>query len=246
MRILAIIPARGGSKGVSRKNIRLLGGKPLIAWTIEAARGARSLDRVVVSTDDDEIASISRRYGAEIPFMRPAELAADDTPTLPVLRHAVERLKAEEGCYAPDAVMTLQPTSPLRTADHIDDAAALFRSDPSADSLVSCIRVPHIYHPRSVMRHGENGYLVSYLRDEMLTRRQEKDPVYARNGPAICITRTERLGEFVFGGRLIGYEMDEISSVDIDDLDDFARAERMLSERARMESLSDESYGRAY
>ena len=130
--------------------------------------------------------------------------------------------------------------------DRLDEAAALFRSDPSADSLVSCIRVPHIYHPRSVMRHGENGYLVSYLRDEMLTRRQEKDPVYARNGPAICITRTERLSEFVFGGQLIGYEMDEASSVDIDDLDDFARAERMLSERARMGSLSDESYRRAY
>ncbi len=231
MRMLAIVPARGGSKGVPRKNVRSLAGKPLIAYTIEAARGARSLDRIVVSTEDDEIAEISRRYGAEVPFVRPVELAADETPTLAVLQHMVKELAAREG-YHPDAVMTLQPTSPLRTAAHIDEAIELFESDSSADSLVSCVRVPHIFHPRSVMRFDEEGYLVPYLPGDVPTRRQEKETLIARNGAAIYITRTERLAEFVFGGRLVCYKMDEASSIDIDSVDDFAVAERLLARRA--------------
>src|SRR3989344_1132419 len=118
-KILAIIPARGGSKGIPGKNIKLLAGKPLIAHSIEAARNSRFINRVIVSTDDEHIANAARKYGAEI-IMRPKELAEDKTPMDPVLQHAVEFLEKEN--YIPEAVMLLQPTSPLRTTEHINEA----------------------------------------------------------------------------------------------------------------------------
>jgi CMP-N-acetylneuraminic acid synthetase len=228
MRLLAIIPARGGSKGIPRKNIRPLCGRPLIAWSIDAALGSRAVDRTVVSTDDDEIAEISRGLGAEV-RMRPAALAQDDTPTRAVLAHVVAELASDR--YAPDAVLTLQPTSPLRTARHIDEAAALFASDSTADSLVSCIEVPHVFHPRSVMRRTADGYLEPFLPAPQPHRRQDKEPGFARNGAAIYITRTPRLSDYVFGGRLVAYPMDADSSVDIDTLDDLRVAERLLQAR---------------
>ena len=227
MTILAIIPARGGSKGVPRKNIRPLAGRPLIGWTIAAALAAKGLDRVVVSTEDEEIADIARALGAEVPFLRPAELAADTSSTLDVLRHVVAELERRDG-YRPDAVMTLQPTSPLRSPAHIDEAAALFVADPQAESLVSFVEVPHIFHPRSVMKRDASGYMVPYLDDPQPTRRQDKEPVFARNGAAIYITRTACLDRFVFGGRLLAYMMDEAHSLDIDTEADLARAEAIL------------------
>ena len=229
MRLLAIIPARGGSKGVPRKNTRLLGGQPLIAYSIATAKAAKAVDRLVVSTDDAEIAEISRSLGAEV-RMRPARLALDDTPTRDVLDHVVTELR-DEG-YRPDAVLTLQPTSPLRTERHIDEAVALFASDPDADSLVSCIAVPHIFHPQSVMRRDAAGYVVPYIDEKQPTRRQDKAPVLARNGAAIYITRTERLKDYVFGGRLLPFIMDAASSIDIDSLEDMAQAEIILKARS--------------
>jgi CMP-N,N'-diacetyllegionaminic acid synthase len=228
VRILAVIPARGGSKGIPRKNIVLLCDRPLIAYTIEAAAGAGTVDRTIVSTDDDEIANTSRRVGAEV-RLRPSALAQDDTPTRAVLEHLVKELAAEG--YHPDAVMTLQPTSPLRTARHIDEAAALFDLHPEADSLVSCIEVPHIFHPRSIMRRNGDGYLEPYDGLAQPHRRQDKEPLLARNGAAVYITRTERLGEFVFGGKLLAYMMDQDSSLDIDTIEDVATAERLLRAR---------------
>lgn len=228
MRLLAVIPARGGSKGIPRKNLHPLAGKPLIAWTIEAALAAKSLYRVIVSTDDVEIAAVSRQLGAEA-ILRPVELAQDKTPTLPVLQHVVAALR--ETGYRPDAVMTLQPTSPLRTARHIDEAAAMFAADAGADSLVSTVDVPHIFHPLSVMRRDAEGYLVPFLDGDMPLRRQDKQGVVARNGAAIYITRTSRLSEYVFGGRLIGYSMPPELSVDIDGPQDMVEAERQLQNR---------------
>jgi CMP-N-acetylneuraminic acid synthetase len=228
MGLVAIIPARGGSRGVPRKNIYPLNGRPLIAYTIEAAQGARSVDRIIVSTDDVEIADVCRGLRVEV-RMRPAELAADDTPTLHVLQHVVAELTTEN--YCPDAVLTLQPTSPLRTARHIDEAAQLFEADAQADSLVSCVDVPHIFHPRSVMRRDTAGYLVPYLDDKQPSRRQDKEPIFARNGAAVYITRTARLKDYVFGGKLVAYMMDQESSLDIDTIDDLALAERILQER---------------
>ena len=228
MRLLAIIPARGGSKGVPRKNIRLLAGQPLIAYSIAAGQGAASVDRVVVSTDDAEIAEVSRTLGAEV-RIRPAALAEDHTPTRDVLEDVTRELATED--YRPDAVLTLQPTSPLRLPRHIDEAAAMFEADPQADSLVSCIYVPHIFHPRSVMCRDENGYLKPFLDTFQPTRRQDKEPVFARNGAAIYITRTNKLRDYVFGGNLLGFMMDAESSIDIDTLDDFDAAERILQSR---------------
>jgi CMP-N,N'-diacetyllegionaminic acid synthase len=224
--MLAVIPARGGSKGIPRKNIALLRGRPLIAYTIEAARGATCLERVVVSTDDEEIAAVSRGFGAEV-VMRPAELARDEASTLSVLQYVIAELT--QAGYRPDAVMTLQPTSPLRTSTHIDEAVRAFVNDASADSLVSCIEVPHVFHPHSVMRRTTEGYLVPFLDLPQPGRRQDKEPVFARNGAAIYITRTEKLGEFIFGGRLMPYMMPEAASIDIDNLADLAAAERLLA-----------------
>lgn len=228
MKILAIIPARGGSKGVPRKNVRPLAGKPLIAYTIEAARSASSLDRIVVSTEDDEIAAVSRSIGAEV-VARPPALAGDETTTLAVLQQVVSKL-AEDG-YCPDAVMTLQPTSPLRSPRHIDEAAALFEADKTADSLVSCMEVPHIFHPLSVMRRNPEGYLEPFATSLAPSRRQDKEPVFARNGAAIYLTRTDKLSQFIFGGRLIPYYMDQASSIDIDGPEDFVAAEQALLEK---------------
>jgi CMP-N,N'-diacetyllegionaminic acid synthase len=229
VRLLAIIPARGGSKGILRKNIHPLCGRPLIAYSIDAAQASRAVDRTVVSTDDDEIAEISRGLGAEV-RLRPTDLAADDTPTRAVLAHVVAELAGE--AYRPDAVLTLQPTSPLRTAQHIDAAAALYAADPRADSLVSCIEVPHVFHPLSVMRRTEEGYLEPFLGKPQPHRRQDKETVFARNGAAIYITRSARLAEYVFGGRVIPFLMDAESSIDIDTLEDLSLAERLLKTRA--------------
>jgi CMP-N,N'-diacetyllegionaminic acid synthase len=228
MRLLAIIPARGGSKGIPRKNIYPLCGRPLIAYSIDAARKSRVVDRTIVSTDDADIADISRKLGAEV-RMRPAFLSQDDTPTRAVLEHVVGELVAESS--VPDAVLTLQPTSPLRTVRHIDEAAALFASDPLADSLVSCIEVPHIFHPLSVMRRTAEGYLEPFLPAPQPHRRQDKQTVLARNGAAIYITRTACLAQYVFGGRLVPYVMDADSSIDIDTLEDLGVAERLLKAR---------------
>ena len=225
-KILAVVPARGGSKGIPRKNLASVAGKPLIAWTIESAKAARGVDRLVVSTDDAEIAAVARALGAEI-VLRPAELAADDAPTLPALRHAFETLGSDA-----DAVLTLQPTSPLRRAAHIEAALAAFNADPAADSLVSTIDVPHIFHPRSVMKRDAYGYLVPYLDSVQPYRRQDKEPVFARNGAAIYITRAARLADYVFGGRLIGFPMDAESSLDVDTPEDLARADAVLRARS--------------
>lgn len=225
MRILAVVPARGGSKGIPRKNIAPLAGRPLIAYTLAAVQAAQSLERVIVSTDDAEIATVCRDLGAEV-LMRPAEFADDHATTRAVLLHVVEALAADG--YHPDAVMTLQPTSPLRTPRHIDEAASMFAADPQADSLVSCVPVPHIYHPYSVMRRTGDGYLEPFVDAPQPTRRQDKEPAFARNGAAIYITRTVRLSEYIFGGRLIPYMMGEDESIDIDSPVDLVAAEQRL------------------
>ena len=229
MRILAIIPARGGSKGIPKKNIVPLAGKPLILYTIEAAQLAKSLDRIVVSTDSFEISELCQSVGCEV-LSRPAALSVDYTTTLSVLQHALEVFSKAD--YFPDAVMTLQPTSPFRTFKHIDDATKLFMADVNADSLVSCTKVPHVFHPYSVMREESNGYLVPFLGKSQPCRRQDKETIFARNGAAIYITRTNRLSQFVFGGNLIPFMMDSCDSIDIDTPEDLLDAEIEMAKRS--------------
>lgn len=192
-RVLAVIPARGGSKGVLRKNVREVCGKPLIAWTIEAALAAGPLlSRVIVSTEDAEIAEVSRRYGAEVPFVRPAELAGDEVPMLPVLQHAARFVEAQEGRRL-DWVLLLQPTEPFRTVADIEAALALGRAD-GCDSVISVVQVFAV-HP-ILMKKIEGDRLLPFCIEEKEgTRRQDYAPAaYMRNG-AIYLTRRDVLLE---------------------------------------------------
>src|SRR5687768_3079222 len=150
MQILGVIPARGGSKGIRRKNLAPLGGRPLIAHTCDAARGSRALTRVIVSTDDDEVAGEALKLGIEVPFLRPQALAGDDTPMIDVLVDLLSTLASRES-YRPDAVVLLQPTSPFRRAGHIDAAVDAFLAS-GADSIVSVVPVPHQFTPSSLMK----------------------------------------------------------------------------------------------
>lgn len=218
-RIAAIIPARGGSKGIPRKNVRSLAGKPMIAYIIEAARRVSALDRVIVSTDDHEIAVVAERAGAEVPFLRPPELAADEVPTLPVLQHALGFLREREG-YVPDYVLLVYPTSPLLTAERIAEAVQIALKT-GADSVVSgTLDRGHYW------RQTEDGAFERFypLRPE---NRQLSVPLFRENG-AIYLTKTPMLGSQVAAGKMMPLIMDPDESVDVDEPADWARVEERL------------------
>ena len=217
MHVVALIPARGGSKGIPRKNLAPLAGKPLLLWAIDSAPSADTVTRVVVSTDDDEIAAAAG--DAEL-LRRPAELAGDDTPMLDVIRHALDHV---EPC---DVLVLLQPTSPLRRPEQVDEAVRLLL-ESGADTVVSVVEVPHRYEPSSLMELRD-GRLVA--RSEPTTR-QAKELLYARNGPAILAVRPSGLGDGLYGGNVIGYVMDERDSLDIDTAHDLELAEALLAQR---------------
>ncbi len=230
-RVLAVIPARGGSKGVPRKNIRDLCGKPVIAWTIETALAAGDdLYRVIVSTDDPEIAVAAHAFGAEVPFMRPAELATDEAPGLPAIQHAVKFVEAEEDAPV-DLVLILQPTAPFRNADDISEALRLVRQG-GCDSVISVTRVL-AEHP-ILMKKIENNRLLPYCIEEKEgTRRQDYDPpAYMRNG-AIYLSRRDVLMEdnSIWGEVIRPYVMPEKRSYDIDSERDFRLVELVMRER---------------
>lgn len=229
MSVIGLITARGGSKGIPRKNIAACAGKPLLQHTCEAALGSTSLDRVILSTDSEEIAAVGRACGIEVPFLRPAELSADNTPSMDVMRHALNWLRTEGS--QPEAIVLLQPTSPLRTAIHIDESMELFRNR-QADTVVSVIEVPHRFHPLSLMTQLD-GELRPYLGDRAsVTRRQDLPPVYARNGPAVLVVAPAQIdaGDF-YRGRVIAYLMSADDSIDIDCEHDLRLAEYFLNRR---------------
>jgi N-acylneuraminate cytidylyltransferase len=187
--VIAIIPARGGSKSLPRKNVRILRDKPLIAYSIFSALDSATIDRVIVSTDDAEIASVARAYGAEVPFVRPAELALDMTPDLPVFEHALGWLAQHEG-FQPDLVVHLRPTSPVRDARDTDGAVRLLAGRPDADSVRGVSLTP--VTPFKMYRVGADGCLRPLLADEdpfaHNAPRQSLPPCYRGNG-AIDVTR---------------------------------------------------------
>lgn len=231
-KILAVITARGGSKGVPRKNIRSVCGKPLIAYSIETALTVRHLlHRIIVSTDDAEIAKISRRYGAEVPFMRPPELAEDKTPTLPVLQHAV-RFVEEQDKIRLAWILLLQPTSPCRTSEDILAALDLAHAG-GCDSVISVVQVAT--HPL-VIKRIENDQLLpfseSFAEKEGTRRQDARPPAYVRNG-AIYLTRRDVLMErnSVWGGFIRPYVMPPERSVNVDSELDLIVAELMLRPR---------------
>ena len=158
--VLGLIMARGGSKSIPKKNTKFLGGKPLIAHTIEKAQAAKYIDRLILSTDDAEIAEVAKRYGCEVPFMRPAELAQDDTPDYPVVVHALEWLEKNEN-YRPDFIVHLRPTHPFRKVQHIDQAIEMLAENAQADSVWT-VGVPPVT-PYKMLQLGENGFLQPVL-----------------------------------------------------------------------------------
>ena len=230
-RVLAVIPARGGSKGVPRKNIRDLCGKPVIAWTIETALAVGDdLHRVIVSTDDAEIAEAARMVGAEVPFMRPAELAVDTAPGLPVFQHAVAFVEEEERTPM-DWVLVLQPTAPLRDAGDISKSLKL-ALEGGCDSIISVVRVL-AEHP-TLMKKIENDRLLPYCIEEKegMRRQDYNPPAYMRNG-AIYLTRRDVLMEnnSVWGEVILPYVMPEERSYNIDSESDFRLVEMVMRER---------------
>ncbi len=222
MNILAIIPARGGSKGIKNKNIVKFCGKPLIYWTIKAAQNTKLIDNVIVSTDSKKIKEIVEKYNVDQISLRPKKYSTDNATTLSVLKYEVKKL--EKHNYFPDIIVTLQPTSPLRNSKHIDTALKIFLKDKNADSLVSCVEVPHNFNPESLMELNKK-----YLKDTKFSkkkfRRQEKKKYYARNGASIYITKRSKIDKYVYGGNTLAYEMDFIHSIDIDTENDIKIAE---------------------
>lgn len=231
MKILALIPARGGSKGVPRKNVRPLAGKPLIAHTLEvAAQVGHLFHRVVVSTDDAEIADVARACGADVPFLRPTELAGDRVPTLPVIQHAVHAIEALDGVRL-DWVCLLQPTAPLRNAADVEAAIAL-AAEGGCDSVISVVQV-FAEHP-ILMKRIEDGRLLPFCVEEREgTRRQDyAPPAYMRNG-AIYLSRRDTLIESgsIWGETIRPLVMPAERSPSIDDELDFKLVQLLLEER---------------
>ena len=232
-RALGLILARGGSKGIPRKNLAPLRGLPLIAHTILNARRAASIERLIVTTDDDEIAAVAREFGAEVPFMRPADLAEDLTPDLPVFVHALTWLDEHER-YRPELIAHLRPTSPLRTARHIDEAVSILCRHPDADSVRS-VNEP-TENPFKMWRM-EAGLLSPLLplatpREPWNSPRQALPPVYWQNA-CIDIIRYRTIMEAgsMSGSRIVPYDMTGQELVDIDSARDLRVAELMLQER---------------
>jgi len=230
--IVGLIPARGGSKGVPGKNIKLLGGKPLIAWTIDAARASGLLDRVMVSTDDPDIAETARRYGAEVPFVRPASLAVDETPALDVALHALDWLESQGAL--PEYLVWLQPTSPFRTGEDIAAGIALMEHSQAPAIVGVCeARV----HPLYVVKINPDGALEPFMPGAAgKTRRQDLPDAYQVNG-AFYLNRSLALRQdrsFIPNGTrpLI---MPPERSIDIDSAWDFFLAQTILDQRAGLE-----------
>ena len=228
MTILGLIPARGGSKGIPGKNLVSVSGKLLLQYTCEAAKASKMLTRVIVSTDDQQIADAAIKFGIEFPFLRPKELSEDSTPMIDVLLHVLAKL--EKVNQEPDILVLLQPTSPLRNSQDIDDAVALLQKT-GADTVVSVVEVPHQFVPSSLMRlEGEKLYPYSNQSSPLL--RQDKQRLYARNGPAILVLRTAFLkkAKNFYSGDTRALLMPRERSVDIDDAFDLRLADMILQQ----------------
>jgi N-acylneuraminate cytidylyltransferase len=226
MRILAIIPARGGSKGVPRKNIKLLGGVPLLTYTSQLAKKSRLISKVVLSTDDSEIAQVGLKEGIEVPFLRPSELAQDSTPTLPVLQHALEYYATIGEHF--DAICLLEATSPFRSLEFLEAAIAKFIST-DADSLVSVLPVPSNYNPHWTFEEDAVGFLkIATGESTIIPRRQELPKAYFRDG-SIYLTKSEVIKSgSIYGVKTTFLENDPLYYVNIDTQEDWIAAEEWL------------------
>jgi N-acylneuraminate cytidylyltransferase len=228
--VLALIPARGGSKSIPQKNIKPLGGIPLLAYSILAGQEAQSVERVIVSTDDPQIAEVARRWGAEVPFLRPAELARDDSTDISAFEHALTWLDEKEG-YRPDLVVQLRPTSPLRPPDCVDAAVELLHADPQADSVRGVVTSGQ--NPYKMWRFNADGsmrpLLVSEFEEPYNMPRQLLPPTYWQTGHIDVIRRRVILEQLsMTGERIIPLVIDPLYMIDIDSERDWYQAEWML------------------
>ena len=230
MKTLGLVPARGGSKGIPRKNLRPLAGRPLLDYTARAALAAASLAKVVLSTDDEAIAEAGREAGLAVPFLRPPELAEDDTPTLPVVQHALRWLERHGETF--DAVCLLQPTSPFRRAETIDACVALLERT-GADSVVSVVPVPPEHNPHWVYFRSADGLIRLAMGESApIPRRQALPPAYCRDG-SVYVSRSAVVLErgTLYGDRVAGFVSEEEDVVNLDEMDDWRRAETLAAAR---------------
>jgi CMP-N-acetylneuraminic acid synthetase len=232
---LGIVPARGGSKAIPRKNLAVVANKPLIAWTVDVAMESDSLDRLVISTDDPEIAEIGKEFGAEAPFLRPAELATDTSTSMDVVLHVIEWFDVHEN-YRPDYILLLQPTSPLRTVTDIRQSIELLLAK-QGDSLVSVCETHQ--HPLWMKGVNEEGRLVDLCQQSAVpARRQDLPAVFALNGAIYLALRTFLLSERIFiSDRTYAYVMPENRSLDVDTPWDLHLADLILRDREHRETV---------
>jgi CMP-N,N'-diacetyllegionaminic acid synthase len=226
MKILGLIPARSGSKGVPGKNTRLLGGKPLFQHAFDAAMASGIVDRIVLSTDDIVTARMADAFGVEVPCLRPAEFAHDDSPMIDVVLHMLEHL--DHSGYRPDAVLLLQPTSPLRTPDHLRRAVGLLADN---DAVCSVVPVVKDVNPYSLMKVSPAGYLTFLLPEAAaITRRQDLPTAWRRDG-TVFLTRVDVLvtQRSFYGTRCVPMPLDPDEAINIDTIDDWNRAEARVA-----------------
>ena len=228
MNIVGLIPARAGSKRIPGKNIKICAGKPLITYTCEAAIQSRYLNRVVVSTNDTTTKRVAESAGAEVPFLRPENISGHEVPMIDVIQHACKLLMEQD--VPIDVLVLLQPTSPLREVDDIDNAIEMFLTQ-EVDSVVSVVRPSHIFHPRKLFRE-ENHLLVPYQESGGEFADDNGSTIFARNGPAVLVLNPSVLSaNSLYGERSAPYEMYQQRSVDIDTPFDFLFAEFLLHQR---------------
>jgi CMP-N-acetylneuraminic acid synthetase len=230
LEVLGLIPARGGSKGIPGKNIKPLGGRPLIDFTFEAAAASSLLTRVILTTDSEEIAEYGRRCNVEVPFLRPSDLASDNSAANAYIHHCLQHLEAQEG-YRPDVVVLLQPTCPFRTGDDIDTCIQML-ANSNADSVVSVAVLPTKFHPNWQFLVTDQGLVhpvASGAWSSLATARQHLETTYTRNGAVYAFRRDSFIrGGNIYGRRVVAYVMPEARSVNIDEMSDWAKAEALL------------------
>lgn len=230
-RILAVVTARGGSKGLPGKNIKVLAGKPLITWTIEAAIRSKYLDRIIISTDDESIAAIAKNNGAEVPFLRPDELASDQASSVDVVIHAIDFLKNEEDLF--DYVALLEPTSPLRAEHDIDRAIeALVNAGNNADSLVTLGKI-ELEHPWTAKLVNEDGFMMPYVNNAgPVTRRQELRDAYFPYGVIyLASIQSLYINRSFYPQRTLPLFVERWQCYEINDLCDFVVVDAIMKKR---------------
>lgn len=226
MKILGLIPARGGSKGIPHKNKKLLGGKPLLQYTVEAALASKRLDKIVFTSEDTELIDLAKSLGVAVPFIRPAHLSLDTSGSMGVVQHALNYFLEQGEIY--DAICLLQVTTPFRTASDIDSAIEKFITEGN-DALISVQKIPHQYNPHWVFEVSNKGMLTPVMgASEIIKRRQDLPEAFIRDG-AIYITKTEVVLQqhSFFGKRLSYFETDADHYINIDTPEDWERAEQL-------------------